>query len=51
MKIARVAATALNIPLRIALVGLDRTSSLEACFVEVETDDGIVGHGLAASTR
>jgi L-rhamnonate dehydratase len=51
MKIARVAATALNVPLRIALVGLDRTSSLEACFVEVETDDGIVGHGLAAITR
>jgi L-rhamnonate dehydratase len=51
MKIARVAATALNVPLHINLAGLDRWSSLEACFVEVETDEGVVGHGLAAITR
>lgn len=51
MKITRVTATPLNVPLQIALVGLDRQSSLEACFIEVETDDGVVGHGLAAITR
>jgi L-rhamnonate dehydratase len=51
MKIARVTATPLNVPLRVTLVGLDRQSSLEACHVEVETDTGIVGHGLAAITR
>jgi L-alanine-DL-glutamate epimerase-like enolase superfamily enzyme len=51
MKIARVTATPLNVPLHIGLVGVDRRSSLEACHVEVETDDGLVGHGLAAITR
>jgi L-alanine-DL-glutamate epimerase-like enolase superfamily enzyme len=51
MKIVRVAATALNVPLRIVLPGIDRMASLEACFVEVETDSGIVGHGLGAITR
>ena len=51
MKIVRVTATPLNIPLQISLPGIERKSSLEGCFVEVETDVGIVGHGLAAITR
>ncbi len=51
MKIVRVAATPLNVPLQITLPGIERKSSLEACLVEVETDTGIVGHGLAAITR
>ena len=51
MKIVRVAATPLQVPLHISLPGIERKSSLEACFVEVETDVGIVGHGLAAITR
>ncbi|MFL6799282.1 MAG: mandelate racemase/muconate lactonizing enzyme family protein [Xanthobacteraceae bacterium] len=51
MKIVRVAATPLFVPLRIALPGIERESALEACFVEVETDTGIVGHGLAGITR
>jgi L-rhamnonate dehydratase len=51
MKITRVAATPLNVPLAISLPGIERQSSLEACFVEVETDAGITGHGLAAITR
>jgi L-rhamnonate dehydratase len=51
MKIVRVAATPLNVPLQISLPGIERKSSLEACFVEVETDTGITGHGLAAITR
>src|ERR1700704_6832017 len=51
MKIVRVTATPLNVPLHISLAGIERTSSLEACFVEVETDAGMTGHGLAAITR
>ena len=35
MKIVRVAATPLNIPLQISLPGIERKSSLEGCFVEV----------------
>jgi L-alanine-DL-glutamate epimerase-like enolase superfamily enzyme len=51
MKIVRVTATALNVPLHIKLPGVERDASLEACFVEVETDAGITGHGLGAITR
>ena len=51
MKIVRVAATPLQVPIQVSLPGIERKSSLEACFVEVETDLGIIGHGLAAITR
>jgi L-rhamnonate dehydratase len=51
MKIARVTATALNVPLHIRLVGLDRRTSLAACHVEIETDDGLIGHGLTSITE
>jgi L-alanine-DL-glutamate epimerase-like enolase superfamily enzyme len=51
MKIARVSATALNVPLEIRLPGIARDAALECCYVEVETDSGIVGHGLGAITR
>jgi L-rhamnonate dehydratase len=51
MKIARVTAIPLNVPLHIALVGVDRRTSLASCYVEVETDDGIVGHGLSGITE
>src|SRR5215471_15214304 len=51
MKIVRVAATPLNVPLDIRLPGIERQASLECCFVEVETDSGITGHGLGAITR
>src|SRR6185295_5843026 len=51
MKITRVSATPLNVPLKISLSGTARETSLESCFVEVETDAGIIGHGLAAITR
>ena len=49
--IARVQATALNVPLHVKLVGVDRTTSLAACHVEVETDDGLIGHGLTSITE
>jgi L-alanine-DL-glutamate epimerase-like enolase superfamily enzyme len=51
MKIARVTATPLNVPLHIKLVGLERKSTLASCFVEVETDEGLLGHGLSGITE
>ncbi len=51
MKIVRVTATPLNVPLHIKLVGVDRKSSLSACYVEVETDTGLIGHGLTGITE
>ena len=51
MKIARVTATPLNVPLHIKLVGVDRQTSLACCHVEVETDDGLIGHGLTSITE
>src|ERR671918_436715 len=51
MKIARVGATPLNVPLNIKLVGADRRTSLACCFVEVETDTGIIGQGFTSITE
>jgi L-rhamnonate dehydratase len=51
MKIARVTATPLNVPIKIDVLGLNRTSSLSACLAEIETDDGLVGHGFTATTE
>jgi L-rhamnonate dehydratase len=51
MKIARVTTTPLNVPLTIDVLGLNRTSSLSACLVEIETDDGLIGHGFTAITE
>jgi L-rhamnonate dehydratase len=51
MKIARVTAIPLNVPIHINLVGVDRKTSLSSCYVEVETDAGIVGHGLSGITE
>ena len=42
MKIERVTATALNVPLHIDLCGVDKRTTLSACYVEVETDDGLI---------
>jgi L-rhamnonate dehydratase len=51
VKIARVTATPLNVPLKIDVVGVNRTSSLSACLVEIETDEGLIGHGFTAITE
>ena len=51
MKIARVTATPLNVPLHIKLVGLDHKTTLACCLVDVETDTGIVGTGLTSITE
>ena len=51
MKITRVTATPLNVPLDIAVFGAKRSTSLSACLVEIETDAGISGHGFTAITE
>jgi L-rhamnonate dehydratase len=51
MKIARVSATPLNVPLAIDVLGLHRRTSLSACLAEIETDDGLIGHGFTAITE
>jgi L-rhamnonate dehydratase len=50
-KITRVTATPLNVPLHVTLVGADRQTSLACCHVEVETADGLIGHGFTAITE
>jgi len=50
MKIARVEATPLYVTFDVDLLGLDRSVALSICFVEVETDDGVTGHGITAIT-
>ena len=51
MKIARVKATPLEVPVRVRVLGLDKPTSLSVCLVEVETDGGLVGHGFTAITE
>jgi L-alanine-DL-glutamate epimerase-like enolase superfamily enzyme len=51
MKIARVTATPLNVPMHVTLVGTDRHTSLACVHVEVETDVGLIGHGFTAITE
>src|SRR5215213_7166274 len=51
MKIARVTAIPLNVPLHVTLAGADRRTSLACVHVEVETAAGLTGHGFTAITE
>jgi L-alanine-DL-glutamate epimerase-like enolase superfamily enzyme len=51
VKITRVKATPLNVPVHIGVLGLDKEASLSVCLAEVETDTGLVGHGFTAITE
>lgn len=51
MKVARVAATPLNVPVVLDAAGIGKKTSLSVCLVEVETDGGLVGHGFTAITE
>lgn len=51
MKIVRVQATPLNVPLDFAAGGIRRSTSLSACYVEIETANGLIGHGFTAITE
>ncbi|ETX27851.1 mandelate racemase/muconate lactonizing enzyme family protein [Roseivivax isoporae] len=49
--IARVSATPVNVPVRLEIAGAVRETGLSAVIVEVETEDGLVGHGFTAITE
>ena len=51
LKIVRVGATPLNIPVAIDVLGLKKSTSLSLCLTEIETDTGLVGHGMTAITE
>ena len=51
MKITRVKAIALDLPIEVKMVGVQRSTSLSACVVRIDTDQGIVGHGFTAITE
>jgi L-alanine-DL-glutamate epimerase-like enolase superfamily enzyme len=51
MRIARVAATPLSVPVVLDAAGIEKKASLSVCLVEVETDDGLLGHGFTAITE
>ncbi|HYP83617.1 mandelate racemase/muconate lactonizing enzyme family protein [Variovorax sp.] len=51
MKIVRVSATPLHIPVSIDVLGLNKSTSLSLCLTEVEADNGLVGHGMTAITE
>ena len=51
MKIARVEAWALDIPVDFAIIGSDRVETALMCYAEVETDGGLVGHGISSITQ
>src|SRR5712671_445778 len=51
MKIARVLATPLNVPVTLDAAGIEKKTSLSCCLVEIETDQGLVGHGFTAITE
>ncbi len=49
--ITRVTATPLNVPMHVTLAGADRKTSLACVHVEVETAQGLIGHGFTAITE
>ncbi|MEA3193581.1 MAG: L-rhamnonate dehydratase [Betaproteobacteria bacterium] len=51
MKIARVVATPLHVPVVLDAAGIEKKTSLSVCLVEVQADDGRTGHGLTAITE
>lgn len=50
MKISRVEATPLKVRFNVDVLGLDIESSAGMVFVEVETDEGLKGHGITTIT-
>jgi L-rhamnonate dehydratase len=51
MKIVRVAATPLHLPVSVEVSGRTKTTSLSLCLVDIETDDGRIGTGMTAITE
>jgi L-rhamnonate dehydratase len=50
MRIARVAATPLNVPVTLDAAGIQKQVSFSVCLVEVEAGEGVIGHGFTAIT-
>ena len=51
MRIARITATPVSVPLHVALTAAARATAMSGCLVEVETDEGHVGHGFTSITE
>ena len=51
MKITRVSATPLNLPVSVSISGRTKKTSLSICLVTIETDSGITGTGMTAITE
>ena len=51
MKITRVQATPLNLPVSVTISGRTKATSLSLCLVDVETDTGLIGTGMTAITE
>ncbi|NIM42744.1 MAG: mandelate racemase/muconate lactonizing enzyme family protein [Hydrogenophaga sp.] len=51
MKIARVWATPLNLPVTVQAARGSKTTSLSVCLVSIETDNGLIGTGMTAITE
>jgi L-alanine-DL-glutamate epimerase-like enolase superfamily enzyme len=50
-RITRVTATALNLPVHVRMLGIERDTSLSACMVRVDTASGLHGWGFTAITE
>lgn len=50
-KISRVEARPLDVPVTVDIGGRRHETSMGICYVEVETEDGLVGHGISAITQ
>ena len=51
MKITRINATPLNLPVSVSIGGRTKNTSLSVCLVDIETDTGLVGTGMTAITE
>jgi L-alanine-DL-glutamate epimerase-like enolase superfamily enzyme len=50
-KITRVSAFALNLPVQVRMLGIERNTSLSACMVRIDTASGLHGWGFTAITE
>ena len=51
MKITRIQATPLNLPVEVGTGARRKTTALSICLVDVETDSGLIGTGMTAITE
>ena len=51
MKITKISATPLRVPITIDVLGLNRVVHFKICLVEIETTSGCVGFGMTGITN